>query len=164
LLHPRGEKCGLALRSLLAIDTTQNSRPPRDFSSVVVGFILLMVLIYVAKRAILCRVSPAREVMWFVLVQLSTLPYIWLFVVVECFNRQVSPLACCVAAAILIWTIPTVTFVRDRLNADEPLSADQYVVRSVFEVVVLFPYWLLIWVECCNALVTTGWFARAFPF
>jgi hypothetical protein len=149
---------GFALAlAYLPSDPTQTYGMPgnwigQDGSSFVADFVLLLALVYFSKRVILCRVSPSREVMWYVLILLCSLPYIWFFVVLDWFNRQLSPLACWVGYPILVWTIPTVTFVRDRLNDDEAPPPGWYLARSAVEIFFVFPYWMMIWRGCCYVL------------
>jgi hypothetical protein len=114
---------------------------------------LLLLFVYTAKRLILRRVPPARAVMWYMTIALSVLPYIWFFVVVDWFNRHVFRIECWVGYPIAILTVPTVTFLWDRLNPDGP-GPLWYLIRSTIEIVLVTPVFVVIWMYFSMVL---GW-------
>jgi hypothetical protein len=135
----------------------RSGRPPtanwfgQDASWLPAHVAFVLVFIYAAKR-LLCRVPPSRDLWLYLLVLVSSLPYIWFLVVVDWFNPYTPWLFCWIGYPILIWTVPTVSFLNDRLNS-EVLSTGLYVFRSVLEVVSFFPIWSVIWVLLCAVLM-----------
>jgi hypothetical protein len=137
----------LALIELAPVDATRSFQTAgiwgqQDGLSAFACVCLLLTFIYTAKRAVLRRVAPAREVVWYALILLTSLPYLW-FLVPDWHHPYVPKLWCWIGFPILFWTIPTASFIVDRLNP-EPLPTGLYLMRSGFEVVFLFPFWCLL--------------------
>jgi hypothetical protein len=144
----------LAFIDLAPLDPTQSVRPPGNRihqgpNFILLDVFLLLVFIYTAKRVILRRVARSREVMWYLLVLLTSHAFMW-YLVPDWYHPHDYSLLCWIGYPMLIWTIPTVTFVRDRLNP-EPPSTGCYLVRSAYEVAFIFPYWCLF----CGTLFET---------
>jgi hypothetical protein len=119
-------------------------RPGNWFGQPVYGYAAgFLLFIYAVKQAIL-RQLPSPALGWYVLLVLCSLPYIWFFVVLDWFNRQVYHVECWIGYPITFLTIPTVSFLKDRLNPDGP-SIAWYLIRSAIEIFILFPLWIVAW-------------------
>lgn len=81
---------------------------------------------------------------WFYFwIMVSSLPLIWFFLCLDWKNPHVFPVASWIGDPIGMWTIPTLTFLSDRLGT--PPTLRFYCLRSCLEIL-LSPAWLFIWV------------------
>jgi hypothetical protein len=93
---------------------------------------------------------------WYGLALASSLPYIWFFVVVDWRNPHVFPVTCWVYDPLGIWVVPTLSFAWDVMHRP-PLPTSVYLARSLVELVVFFPVWLVVWVFVSFFLLGGGW-------
>lgn len=80
---------------------------------------------------------------YFLLIALS-LPYVWFLVSPDWFNRHINRIACWVGDPVGIWIVPTISFVAD-LTRMKPPGGTFYMIRSVVEVFVVVPVWVIFW-------------------
>jgi hypothetical protein len=125
------------------------------FGQPVSGYVAgLLLFVYAAKWPMLRQLPSTRALWWYALLVMCSLPYIWFFVVLDWFNRQVFHIECWIGYPITIWTIPTVSFIKDRLNPDGPSFA-WYLIRSAIEIFILFP--ISVVVSGFISLYLLGW-------
>jgi hypothetical protein len=94
-------------------------------------------------------------VLWYALFIAASLPYVWFFVVVDWYNHFVYYIECWVGYPIMIWTVPTISFLID-LQAPGTPTRRRYLIRSAIEIVVLIPVWWIFWVFFSFFIL--GWF------
>jgi hypothetical protein len=122
-----------------------------------VGYVIaLFAAIYTAKRLFLERLPALRTVLWYLLIVFASLPYIWFFVVVDWHNYFLYRIECWVGYPIAIWTVPTCTFLSDRLASGGPTTR-RYLIRSTIEIVVVIPIWAYFWALFSFFILGWGW-------
>jgi hypothetical protein len=120
------------------------------------GF-LLLVIIYVAKRWIpQFGLSVPAAVCWYCLGVACSLPYIWFLVVLDWQNPFVYRVSCWVYDPIAIWAVPTASFAWD-VTRRTPWTCEAYLLRTVVEIAVVIPAWLVFWVFVSFFVLGGGW-------
>jgi hypothetical protein len=123
------------------------------------GFgILLFVGIYAAKRWIVRWASSvAAAIGWYGLAVATSLPYIWFLVVLDWQNPHVFRIACWVYYPLGIWAVPTFSFAWDMTHRSLELTKAWYFARSMMELVLIIPVWLMVWVFVSFFFLCGGW-------
>jgi hypothetical protein len=120
------------------------------------GF-LLLVLLYTAKRCIV-RFAPSvpAALAWYGLAVACSLPYIWFLVVLDWQNPFVYRLSCWLYNPVGILAVPTLSFTWDVARRTAwPWQA--YLARSLVEIVVVIPIWLVCWLFFSFFFLGGGW-------
>src|SRR5262249_26759625 len=117
--------------------------------------VLLLLLVYGTK--FLIGRLPVRwvRVYCFALLVAASLPYIWLFVVLDWRNTHVFRVACWVHDPIGFWFIPTLSFTADTVAMRSP-PFRWYVGRSCVEILLIVP-WIYVWVFISFFFLGGGW-------
>jgi hypothetical protein len=119
--------------------------------------LLLLVAIYVGKRLITrLALTPSVGMAWYVLGVLGSLPYIWFLVVLDWQNVMVFRRSCWVYYPIAIWFVPTLSFAWD-VTHRIPCSFDAYLLRTIIEIALLVPLWLMFWLFTAFFMLGGGW-------
>ncbi len=125
------------------------SRLPASFFQV---FPMLAVLYVVKYRILTLRVQPWLGSLLYFLVVLALLPYLYCRLMDTWNSGFVSSLANWIGLPVLVFAVPTVFFLYDTLAQRRP-SLKDYAIRSLAEIVFLFPLWAFVWVRFLMWLV-----------
>jgi hypothetical protein len=107
----------------------------------------LLALVYSWKRCILTHTTrQGIALLHFILLVTLSLPYIWFFVEMDWFNLNVYRVSCWVGTPIMVWLVPTVSFLIDLSGLFNTKSVKHYLIRSAIEVAVVIPIWTVIWI------------------
>jgi hypothetical protein len=118
---------------------------------------LLLIAVYVGKRWITrMGSSRATAALLYVLGMACSLPYIWFFVVLDWHNPFVYRVSCWVYYPIAIWAVPTSSFAWD-MTSRVPFSLQGYVARSLIELLMIIPAWVVSWMFVSFFLLGGGW-------
>jgi hypothetical protein len=119
--------------------------------------VLLVLLLYAGKWGITWFTSnaPAR-IFWYCLGVACSLPYIWYLVVVDWRNPFAFRVSCWVYYPIGIWLVPMGSFAWDVVTRTHCTPQD-YLARSVLEMIVIYPLWLYFWVFSSFFFLGGGW-------
>jgi len=105
----------------------------------------LAVLYIVKYRILTFRVRPWVGLLLYVLVVAALLPYHHCRFIVDGYMwGYISPLTCWIGGTIIVFTVPTASFLHDVL-AETRLSSRLYALRSLVEVVIFVPLWAFVW-------------------
>jgi hypothetical protein len=117
--------------------------------------LFLLVLIYTVKFFI--SRLPVRWVRLycFALLVLSSLPCIWLLLVLDWRNRHIYRFTCWVYDPLGFWFIPAVTFIADVVAMRTP-SIRWYAARSCVEILLMVP-WIIVWAFVSVFILGGGW-------
>ena len=119
---------------------------------------LLLLVAYVAKRSFVTRCATRRSAVFrFSMLVLLSLPYIWFLCEPDWFNPHIYRVACWIGGPIAIWCIPTASFVIDLCVQGATKRWTLYLIRSVIELLVVFPIWAAPWAWFSFFVLGWGW-------
>lgn len=120
------------------------------------GF-LLVAIIYIGKRWITPPAwSVPTAVAWYCLGIACSLPYIWFLLVLDWENEFIYRISCWVYDPIAVWAVPTTSFAWD-VTGHAPRTLGVYCLRSVIEIALVMPIWLLVWTMYSFFFLGGGW-------
>ena len=122
------------------------------------GFsIVLLVVAYWIKRALLTKCNRWVAILFFALFFLASLPYIWFLCESDWFNPFIYRISCWLGGPIAIWMVPTISFIVDLCRWPTATPLQYYLIRSVYEVMIIVPLWLFFWVFFSVFVLGWGW-------
>jgi len=139
----------LAVMGIVAVLGAASRLPVSLFHALPVFAVL-----YVVKFRILTfRVQPWLALLLYLVVVAALLPYLYCRIT-DIWNDD--KMAKSVGVPIIVFTVPTVSFLYDTLEHKLP-SLKSYAIRSLIEIVVFVPVWNLAWTLIM--LFVIGWIA-----
>jgi hypothetical protein len=150
-------------RSLPTIDSVPDMGPyddPRNWMghgglAVLGNALLLLLVIYAGKYWIGQIPDRSVQVYFFALLVIASLPWLWLFVVLDWRNPYVFRICCWVYDPIGFWFIPAISFIADTIaTPSRPLL--WYFKRSCIEWLLMVP-WLYVWILLSFFVLGGGW-------
>ncbi len=119
--------------------------------------VALLVVVYAIKRVLLTRCNRRTAAWFFTLFFFLSLPYIWFLCEPEWFNPFIYRIGCWLGGPIAIWAVPMTSFVVDLCRWPMVHTWQYYLIRSVYEVMIIVPFWLCFWGFFSVFVLGWGW-------
>ncbi len=132
----------LALMLIVAILASTSHIQP----SLLHAFFMIIALYLIKIRIAYLRTYPVVAIMLYLITLFAISPYLYYCVIDDWDEPFVLPQANWIGGPIAVFTIPTISFIYD-LFMKQPPRLWVFIVRSVIEIVVIIPIWVILWVN-----------------
>ena len=141
----------LALMLIVAVLASTSRFPPSMFHC-----LLMLIALYLIKiRIVYLRTFPIVATGLYFITVIALLPYLYFCTTFVWWdNEGSSPLANWIGGPIAAFTIPTIFSIHELCTQEHP-RLWIWILRSVIEIVVFIPIWIVLWF--CFKLSVLGW-------